>query len=87
MLADPCIGTDLSADADELDSTSTVAEVQAVVERRCSAATVGCMSYALSLTATIAANPTSCSWCEDVAALQKGAGGRISYVLVIIAHR
>ena len=83
MLADPCIGTDLSADAGEEDSIPTVAEVEAA----CSAATVGCMSYALSLTATIAANPTSCSWCEDVAALQKGAGGRISYALVIIAHR
>ena len=76
-----------AADADEGSSIPTIAEMQAVVERQCGAAYMGCMGYALSLIGTIAANPTSCSWCEEVAALQKGTGGRISYALVIIATR
>ena len=80
------IGGD-AGDADEGSSHPTIAENQAAVERMCSAPYMDCAGYALSLMGTIAANPTSCSWCEDVAALQKGTGGRISYALVIIAHR
>ena len=91
-LADRCTGMEIhlggdAADADEGSSIPTIAEMQAVVERECGAAYMGCMGYALSLIGTIAANPTSCSWCEEFAALQKGTGGRISYALVIIAHR
>jgi len=64
-LSDFCAGFDVNNDDDDSTEIRTTAEVQAELEALCSPAGVGCFGHALSLLSTIAANPTSCSICED----------------------